>query len=279
MAIPPTVLPFGDNHARFAILIKAVPRPSKKYVETVCCAGVTTDGFWKRLYPVRFRQLAGESQFRRWDLVSYRYRLPTDDTRAESCHVFEDTIQIETSFPASRRAELIDRLLIGSGAAAAERGQSLALIRPRNTRFVFKRKPVAVVNAEKALFERAGRQTSFLDAELQALDPSPFAFAFRFEDAAGRHTYQCGDWETQAMFRKWRDLYGEADALRRMATVYNDDYPRRGMAFAIGTVLKRPHIWQLLGVRGHHVPDFATALIPWRVRPSGGRALPALRAG
>lgn len=233
---------------RAAIIIKAVPRASKKYGETVCCAGVTQDGTWKRLYPVRFRQLMDESQFRRWDWVTFRYRRPTDDTRSESCHVFEDTITVDGHLSAADRHEFLDRLFVSSAKAAAEQGKSLALIRPRNPRFIFKKKKAQAIESERQLFVNAGRQTSFLDTDLETLQPLPYAFAFRFEDEEGQHTYTCGDWETQATFWKWRQEYGEDRALAHLSDRYNQEYSSKGVAFAIGNVLKRQHIWQLLGV-------------------------------
>jgi hypothetical protein len=36
--------------------------------------------------------------------------------------------------------------------------------------------------------------------------------------------------------------------LDRMAFVFNDDYPAKGMVFALGNQAKRPQTWQLLGV-------------------------------
>jgi hypothetical protein len=33
-----------------------------------------------------------------------------------------------------------------------------------------------------------------------------------------------------------------------MDHVFNEDYPKQGMAFAIGNQAKRPQTWQLLGV-------------------------------
>ena len=45
---------------RVVILVKAAPHPSRRYQETVCCAGVTTEGEWRRLYPVRFRHLTDD---------------------------------------------------------------------------------------------------------------------------------------------------------------------------------------------------------------------------
>lgn len=225
-----------------------MPRASKKYGETVCCAGVTDDGIWKRLYPVRFRQLTDESQFHRWDWVTFHYRKPTDDMRAESCHVYEDTIQVDGHVEPSKRHEFLDRLFSSSAKAAAANNQSLGLVRPKNPRFIYKKKKAEAVEAERQLFVKAGRQTSFLDVDLEMLQPLPYAFAFRFEDSDGQHTYQCGDWETQATFYKWRAKYGEERALEHLSVRYNEEYPKKGIAFALGNVLKRPHIWQLLGV-------------------------------
>ena len=39
------------------ITVKTYPTLSKKYHELVCTAGVNTEGEWRRLYPVQFRQL------------------------------------------------------------------------------------------------------------------------------------------------------------------------------------------------------------------------------
>jgi hypothetical protein len=46
----------------------------------------------------------------------------------------------------------------------------------------------------------------------------------------------------------WRLSYGEKSALERMAGVFNDEYPKKGMVFALGNQAKRPQTWQLLGV-------------------------------
>jgi hypothetical protein len=129
-----------------------------------------------------------------------------------------------------------------------EQGRSLTLVRPRNTRFIAKRKSAAALAEEREAYKIAAQQTSIFDKELAELEPSPFDFRFQFEDNAGRHDYQNGDWETHVMFWRWRDRYGEADALARMASVFNDDYPQRGMVFALGNQAKRPQTWQLLGV-------------------------------
>lgn len=237
-----------QQSARVAVLIKALPQPSKTYGETVCCAGVTAEGTWKRLFPVRFRHLKGENSFSRWDWVSFKYGRPKSDPRTESCHVHEESIEINGKLPERERAHLLEPLIVGSGKEAGDRGQSLALIRPRNTRFVYRRRSSEEIEEEKQAYTRAARQLAMFDQELAALEPTPYEFSFRFEDASGSHTYKNGDWEAHAMFWNGCRRTSEAETLRWMCETFNEVYPRAGMAFAIGNLAKRPQTWQLLGV-------------------------------
>jgi hypothetical protein len=50
------------------------------------------------------------------------------------------------------------------------------------------------------------------------------------------------------MFFRERHRTSEKQALEWMDSVFNEDYPKRGVAFAIGNMAKRPQTWQLLGV-------------------------------
>jgi len=228
--------------------VKALPQPSKTYGETVCCAGVTAGREWKRLFPVRFRHLQGASSFSRWDWVAFQHRRPTRDARTESCHVLEETIKKDGKLPPREHSPLLTPMIVGSAAEALAKGHSLALLRPRNTRFTYKAKSAAGINEEREAYRIAASQTSMFDKELAELEPSPYDFRFRFEDASGAHDYQCGDWETHAMFWRWQAQFDQTETLRRMSGVYNDEYPRRGLAFAVGNQAKRPQTWQLLGV-------------------------------
>jgi hypothetical protein len=229
------------------MLVKAMPNPSQKYGETVCCAGVTAEGRWKRLYPIRFRQL--ESKFNRWDWVDFKYRKATGDDRAESCHVFEDTLAVAGKLKDhNERALLLNPLISPSTVDAAARGLSLTLIRPSRARFFFRKKPKEIIEAERQGYKRTARQTSLLDKELDALESTPYAFAFSFEDAAGKHVNRCNDWETSAAFWKLARSQGEAAALKHLRETYNEKYPSKGMVFAMGTVKARPKQWLLLGV-------------------------------
>jgi hypothetical protein len=238
----------SQQSSRVVVLVKALPQPSKRYGETVCCAGVTIDREWKRLFPVRFRHLSGDSSFNRWDWVEFDYRPPTHDSRCESCHVHEESIHVFGKLASRQRAGLLLPMVVGSAQAAAARGHSIAILRPRNTRFITPPKTPTEIEKERDAYRRAASQTSMFDEQLAELEPSPFEFRFQFEDDGGKHNYENGDWETHAMFWSWRSRYGEAETLRRMGEVFNDEYPAKGMVFAIGNQAKRPQTWQLLGV-------------------------------
>jgi hypothetical protein len=210
---------------------------------------VTHYGDFKRLFPVRFRHLGDGASFKRWDWVDFKYRLPTSDRRSESCHVMEDSIVVDGSMSARDRSAFLDPLVSNSVEDAAAEGKSLALIRPRNTRFYYKVKADAELEAERKIYKQAASQGSFFDKQLAALEPSPFEFRFKFEDGSGPHDYANGDWEAHAMFFNGRKREKSDQAvLDWMSTTFNEQYATRGMLFCVGNMAKHPKTWQLLGV-------------------------------
>lgn len=236
-----------EKEEQALILVKAVPRPSRRHGETVCCAGLTLDREWRRLYPIRFRQL-GEKKFNRWQWVRYRWRAPTSDRRRESRHVFEDTLTPGSTMPERERADFLAPLMVGSAREAASQEASFALIRPAESRFRWKPKPAARIQAERKEFQAVARQMSFFDAELAAIEPSPYEFRISFRDDDGWHHHSCGDWETTATFWKLRQRYEDEGALRHLDKMYNEVYPDKGMVLALGNMAKRPRTWLLLGI-------------------------------
>lgn len=209
---------------------------------------MTTDRQWKRLYPIRYRHLSGSSAFSRWDYVSFRYGRPKSDRRVESCHVHEESIVVDGHLRKEERARLLEPLIVPSAADAESKGQSLALIRPRNARFVAKPLSTTEIQQQRESFRAAAQQPTFFDEELAELEPSPYRFSFKFEDASGKHEYQNGDWEAHTMYWREQMRSNSSKALEWMDHTFNVEYPKRGMAFALGNMAKRPHTWQLLGV-------------------------------
>jgi len=231
-----------------AVLVKAIPNPSNKYSETVCCAGLDRYAKWRRLYPVRFRQLANDKKFQRWQWVKFNGRQPERDYRVESRAVEEESITPLRKIKRSERSKFLEPAIFPSAKSAAEAGHSLTLIRPQDFQFLAKKRNTSDLDRIREGYQSAARQMSFLDQELAAFEPVPFDFRVRFKDEAGHHEHSCTDWETTAAYRKWELLYGSEEAIERLSSVYNDEYASKGIVLALGNMLSRPQTWLMLGI-------------------------------
>lgn len=224
---------------------------------------MTPDGAWRRQYPIHFRRL--QQQFARWQWIEYDWIAPSaDDRRHESRRVQEDTVQAEEVMPPKERAQFLAPIITGSTAEAAAKGMSLTLVRPTKSRFRWKGKTAEEIANERRAYQDAARQKSFLDPDpdLVALNPCPYAFHFDWTDADGKpHTSTCDDWETAVMFYRREKAIGAQAALDEMERVFNEQYPARGMAFAMGTHSRRREQWLLVGVlRLDEVNQFSLAV-------------------
>ena len=228
--------------------MKAWPHPSAKYGETVCCAGVTRLGEWRRLFPIRYRHLEGHAQFQPWDIVEYRPELPIGDPRLESRRVHESSLRVVSKIPERERAGFFGSLFRASASEAASRGETLTLVRPRSVEFKWKRRSTEDLHDEAVKRAKSLAQGSLFDKELARIEPCPFDLRLEFDDDDGHHNMGCGDWETGAAFFNLRGRYGEERALQHLKETYESQYVERGVALALGTVAARPQQWLLLGI-------------------------------
>lgn len=237
----------GDTEA--IILVKATPQVSQKYGETVCCAGVTLNGEWLRLYPVTFRRLDDAKKFGRWDRIRFHWRKPKDDHRPESRRVDQQSIEIIGKLPKNERGKLLANLEVTGLKAVSAQGKSFALLRPKNPRFTIERKSADEIAQEKRSYESICKQQDmFYQKELLPLDPCPFTFKYRYQTDDGEREGTCQDWETDATFFHWCQRYGEAGAIQQMQRVFGTEYPEKGMMFAMGTHSRYPDIWLINGI-------------------------------
>lgn len=86
--------PMAFQRVKILILCKTYPSPSAKHVETSCVAGMTTDGRLLRLYPVPFRLMHDQSQFKKWQWIEADIEKSRDDHRPESHRIRADTISV-----------------------------------------------------------------------------------------------------------------------------------------------------------------------------------------
>lgn len=233
---------------RALILVKAYPQPSQKYEETVCCAGLTPEGQFVRLYPIRYRHLPAEKKFDRWDLIEYEATKPSADHRPESRHVSEDTIRIvqgKEHMPVEERVRLwaphvTESLVVLKQANLADE-RSLGIVRPDLASVRFKSTKLSPEAGKERQAEF--RQVSLLDGEGLPELPVEYEFRYQFTCSGTRHDMKLHDWEVQAAYFAYKRRYRER-ALQVLAEEYEERIPAQNLHFVMGTM--QAHIRQFI---------------------------------
>lgn len=258
---------------RVLITVKTYPTLSRRYGETVCTAGVRSDGTWVRIYPVPFRRLHEDQQYSKYDWIEARLARNGSDPRPETFRPL-DAEELESPIghmgtkdawrerrelllKTARVHDRIDALIEGAKANQL----SLAVFKPtRILGFVWEREsrewdPDRVRQMRDAtkqfdLFaDNSWRETFRLIPKL------PYSFSYRFEDAAGRPSeLQILDWEAGALF--WNCLKSsngdEPRALAKVRQKYFDEFLKRDLHFFLGTTqqfhFRAPNPWVIIGV-------------------------------
>lgn len=235
------------------VIVKAAPRASKTHGETVCIAAVDRTGSWVRLYPVSFRDLADAQRFGRWDQLKFRWRRPKpgSDKRAESRRVDPQSIVIIGQLPPGKRNSLLNRIAVSSLKRERSQNRSLALLKPEIISFRAIRRSAEDMEKQRSTYAAIEAQTSLFEAIGRSIprDPCPYDFIYQYRDDDGLHNGTCQDWETEAtFFWRLRELGSEQAALDWMQQKFGEEYPREGMALAMGTHSRRPDQWLVNGV-------------------------------
>ncbi|MGA0531933.1 hypothetical protein [Hansschlegelia sp. KR7-227] len=234
------------------ILIKAAPRASETHGETVCIAAIDHNGCWVRLYPVSFRQLEDAQKFRRWDRIRYRWRKPvaSADRRVESRRVDQGSIEIIGRLREKDRHAFINRSAVTSLRAELQAGRSLALLNCEVIEFWSERQNQNEMERQHNVYRIMRQQGDFLSqANLIPREVCPYVFKYRYRDDDGEHTGTCQDWETEATFlRRRSEFCSEQKALEWMVEKFGVEFPREGMALAMGTHRYRADQWLINGI-------------------------------
>lgn len=258
---------------RVLITVKTYPTLSRKYGETVCTAGVREDGTWVRIYPVPFRRLNEEQQYKKYDWIEARLVRNATDPRPETYRPF-DAADLEKpvghmdtdDYWRERRKLLLktarvynrlDDLITGAKANQI----SLAVFKPtRITDFVWEEEE-RTWDPEKVREMRDATKQYDLFADntwretFKVIDKLPYSFSYRFEDAAGKKSeLQVLDWEAGALY--WNCLRStggdELKALAKVRQKYFDEFTKKDLHFFLGTTQQfhfvAPNPWVIIGV-------------------------------
>ena len=204
---------------RVLILVKATPQPSRQYGDTVCVAGVdmnTDPHRWVRLYPVPFRYLDGDRQFKKYDIITVRTRDAGADRRPESRKIAGSTIQIIQHLDGwKRRSPWIEPLAGPTMCALVDRtradinAQSLAAVRPAkviNLRFT--KHPGWSANELQRFQDYRQQGDLFQETPPRLLDPPPWTVHLVYRCQAQTcdgHEQRIIDWELTALQARYRN--------------------------------------------------------------------------
>lgn len=255
---------------RVLILCKTYPSPSSNYSETSCVAGVTEAGKLIRLFPVPFRLIADEQQFRKWQWVTMLIEKAHNDHRPESHRVFVDRIECDPEplkagkdgWP--KRMELLRKVPVHSNFDAVElarqnEGLTLALLRP--TRIleleIKSTKTPDWTDEEKAKLQQMQQQASLLDTEdnrrpVPLLEKIPFDFYYRYECIVGGqavvYKHKLVDWEVGALFRRLRRDHGASGWEAPFRAKYEQELPSKDLHLLLGTIHRFKDQWLAVSV-------------------------------
>lgn len=249
------------THEKLLILVKTYPHPSRKYRETTCVAALTQGGQMRRLFPIPFRLLAGESQFKKWQWVGTRvYKAPRDH-RPESFKIDTDFITMGDVIPTRNgwieRLAWIEPHIVGSSDALEARrqtsGETLGIIRPARILGleITAARDAEWTEDEKQVLLQQGLFDTPEQARRAPLRKLPYNFHYRYEcdgpSGTTQHKHKITDWEVGALFWNCQRSHGDAweEPLRRQI---EHKLPSQDLLFVMGTIHLFPNQWLIIGL-------------------------------
>ena len=238
-----------SGEAEAIVIIKAAPQVGKRHGETVCCAGLTLQGNWLRLYPISFRTLEQAKKFSRWDIIKFKWWKPKDDHRVESRRIDQDSLEIIGKLKTAERTKFLASSIVTGLDEELKKGKSLALLRAEILGFNFEEKGAGKMQEDAAKFDALRKQPDLFNTKpMIPYKPCPYHFKYRYRTDDGEREGTCQDWEIEATYHNWAKAYGEDYALSEIEKIFGNEYPLKGMLLAMGTHSQYPATWLINGV-------------------------------
>jgi len=248
------------EESKVFITVMTYPRPSQKYVEVICTAGITEEGQWIRLYPIDYRYLPHDQQFGKyqWIKVALAPYGASNDMRKESRKPDLRSIRIVGPRVGTERAWRERKLIISKASVHSlnelrhlhdTEGTSLGIVRPSRV-MDLQIQPEDEEWDDKWL--EIFKQIPLFGEPPKPLRKIPFRFVYVFEceDSVAPHTASLIDWEMGVLWLKEAERLGddEAAALSVKKKFFDEICgPDKDTHFLMGT--RHPYnIWMVLGV-------------------------------
>jgi hypothetical protein len=252
---------------RILILAKTYPSPSAQYIETSCVAGINDHGAIRRLYPVPFRMIEENSQFKKWQWIEVRTEKARKDHRPESHKLYVDTIScgesITTKKEWSERRVWLEKIPSFDNFDAVEASRvhgemSIALLRPKQSLslIITKARNSEWTDEEKKKLLRQQMQFDIFSEvqaknQIQGLRKVPFDFYYRYvcDSPVGEKEYyhKIVDWEAGALFWNCQKTHG-ADWEKPFRAKLEGELIKKDLMFLMGNMQRFPDQWLIISL-------------------------------
>ena len=256
---------------RLLIVTKTYPAPSAKHREISCVAAITDKGEFRRLYPVPYRLLGGDQQFKKWEWIQARVQRASDDARPESHRIFVDTIVrndeiLDTKNHWEERRKWIESLVLTDFEAVESRrsqkeqqrkgtGETFSYLRPSRLLGLeivesseqewSDEEKAKLVHKQDGLFDNEEMRAT---AQLRKLQHD-FYYHYECDTGSGKRAYRhkITDWEVGALYWNVRRSHGtdwEAPLREKLEKEFAD----LDLLFLMGTMHRFPDSWLIVGL-------------------------------
>lgn len=244
------------------ILVKTYPEISKKYIETVCVAGILKDTHEMiRIYPIRFRYIDKKKQFKKYDLISIDVQEKSaHDNRLESFTV--DPYSTEIIEREQGKAQWLRRCkyILDSPhlvndvetlkSLQKEKNISLGIVKPsQNIKFRIEKRPEDEIKINE-IKKRSVLDQGDLFEDIKNLEAIPYRFKVNFKcknpECRG-HDMSILDWEIAELYRNCKkNKNWEKMILNKLESMC--DFKKREPYFILGNMNQWRHIFCVLGI-------------------------------
>ena len=253
---------------KILILCKTYPAPSEKFLEITCVAGVTDQGELVRVFPVPFRHLSGDKQFRKWQWIEADTAVGDADGRRESRKIRDfGSINLLEHLDSKQWPQRLEHL---KGLKVYTSWDDVWAEYQANYTSLVLFKPLRIVDLE---IEKE-RQPDWTPEELaklkgntdqmkmdfgdedrvalgrsQVLEKIPYAFRYVFEYEHEGELRQkkmiIKDWELAALYRNLAD---DPDWEQKFRAKIFDDMLDKDLMFLLGNMKAVPKQWMIVSL-------------------------------
>lgn len=249
---------------RIFIIVKTYPTLSKKYDELVCTAGLLEDGSWIRIYPLPFRKLDYDNQYKKYQWIKAPIIKNESDPRPESYKVTDiDQVEIcgepvgtEQNWAKRKSIVYKNKQIYSDLNQLIEKAKanelSLALFKPTKIiDFVYEEvDPNWNQDNLDSLKEKSKQlclwqSAKEVEKEFLIVKKLPYKFSYKFSDCNGKiSTIMIEDWEIGMLYWNcFKETKNNKQAAEKVKQKYFDTFLQKDLHLYLGTTRR----WHSVG--------------------------------